>query len=655
MVMLAAFALAAPAAAGESARQVAMEPSAAEPSGAEPLLMDQVVVSASRFEEPAASVPNRVVVVGRGEVEESASADLGELLMGRSSFDVRTQGNPGSLQSISIRGASTNQVLVMVDGRPINSATTGMANLSEVSLDYIDHVEVIEGPYSHLYGSGAVGGVVNVITRQPPKELASTAAASYGSANTQLYQLSTGDTAGPFGFLLMGGARYSDGFRANSDLSAYDAAGKFTLQAGQVGLSLFSVVHRDEIGTPGPVPGPAGAAPLGDSQVTNLTTRNRNHLINNTLCAETSPSEGVVLRARLFQDWRELEDFGRQGFFNMNTFATDYDPYHDKFDTSIFGGSLEGEFTKGVSRLTVGSDWHYDKVDVHNQHTDVSGATLVDPGIDRDRTQAGFFVRERLQLLKPLALFLGGRLDYDTAFGQRVSPEAGLTLTLGRTTLRSSVAEVYRAPTFNDLYWPADAFGDHGNPNLRPEKGWSAEAGMRTELVPGRLSADLSFFRRDMRDEINWQPIDPTNPFSGWMPMNADRERTLGTTASLTARPSEKLELQASYTYLDAWVTEAGVMSRATLVPRHQVCAEAAYTLRKGTRVWARFLYLSDRFSGASVLHPLNLLSAGASQALGKHLEAFLQAENALDKSYSLQVGYPAPPLSFLGGLRFRI
>ncbi len=655
---------------GPLAGQVAAE-GGPPPKG---LVMDEVVVSASRFEELAAEVPNRVVVVPSSPEERSRTADLGQLLLGRSSFDVRNQGNPGSVQSISLRGASTAQVLVMVDGRPVNSVTLGMANLTEVSLDQIERVEVIEGPYSHLWGSGAVGGVVNVITRRPPDRFSASASAAYGSANSQLYSASVGDTVGDrkFGYLLMGGSHLSDGFRPNSDLEAYNGAGKFTLRAGDVDLSLFSNVYQQEIGVPGAQPDPArvlaGQVPLGNFEVTNLTERNRNLLVNNTLVAETSPAEGLTLRGRFFQDLRELSDFGRKEFFFLDPGGAGVSPFKDRFDTLIFGGSLEAGLERGVSRATLGVDWHYDAAEVTKRRTLDSGQDISLPGFDKERTSFGFFARERYQVSQPLALFVGGRIDYDTTFGTEFNPDAGLLLTIGRTALRGSVARVYRAPSFNELFWQDPAWSTFGNPDLKPETGWGSEVGVRREIIPGRLAADLSLFYWQIDHKITWR-TDPATFAS--RPENLDEQVTKGATLSVAARPTEALELQAAYTYLAAnqqrtgldWVTftEQVVRQRADLIPRHQVTWLAAYAWQTGTRAYVRGLYMSERRSSGKPgepLEPVVLLWAGASQRLRQGVEVFFEAENLLDEDYSLAAGFPAdgdfpaPPLNFLGGLR---
>lgn len=620
--------------------------------------MEPVVVTASRFEEPAAQVPNRVVVVEPGPLTEARERDLGELLFGRSSFNVRSQGNPGSVQTISLRGSASNQVLVLVEGRPLNSVTTGGANLSELMSYLVERVEVVEGPHSHVWGSSAVGGVVNVVTRRPPEELEAAASAAFGSADTQLYNFAVGDTLGGLGVLLMGGIQRSDGFRPNSDLEAYSGAGKFSLRAGELDLSLLSYAYSDEIGVPGSKPGPGQAAPPGDTEVRNLTQRMRTDLINNTLTAETSPAEGLTLRARFFQDLRQLEDFG-QDTYAPTVFA------RSTFDTLIFGGSLETELERGASRLASGVDWHHDAVEVAKWRTPEGGAAVAQPGFEESRTSVGVFVRERLQVTEPLALFLGARFDYDTTFGEEFSPDAGLTLTVGGTTLRGSVARVYRAPTFNELFWP-----DGGNPDLSPETGWGAEVGARREFLAGRLVADLSLFYWQIDNKIDWRMDPATFEFSS---ENLDEQETKGITLAVEAAPVEPLRLGATYTYLVAnqqntqmdWMLfeETTVRRRADLIPRHQVTAFLSYSFETGTRLYGRLLYESDRFSRYKPGEPLDdfvLLWAGASQRVGKNLELFFEAENLLDEDYSLQagspgdLGFPAPPLNFLGGLRVK-
>ena len=138
------------------------------------------------------------VVLGAQEISASSANNVGELLRETSSVDVTGYGSLGSAQSASIRGSSASQVLVMVDGRPINSITFGSADLSQIPLDYVERIEIVKGPTSHLYGANAMGGVINVITKKPPFRPSFKAGVSYGSFNTQNDPGRSWADSGPF-------------------------------------------------------------------------------------------------------------------------------------------------------------------------------------------------------------------------------------------------------------------------------------------------------------------------------------------------------------------------------------------------------------------------------------------------------------------------
>ena len=130
--------------------------------------MEEVVVTGTRTKEEIKNVPNAVIVIGAQEMAASSAKNVGELLKETSTVDVTGYGSLGSAQSVSIRGSSASQVLVMIDGRPINSITFGSADLSQIPLDNVERIEIVKGPTSHLYGANALGGVINVITKKPP-------------------------------------------------------------------------------------------------------------------------------------------------------------------------------------------------------------------------------------------------------------------------------------------------------------------------------------------------------------------------------------------------------------------------------------------------------------------------------------------------------
>ncbi|MFA4993396.1 MAG: TonB-dependent receptor plug domain-containing protein, partial [Candidatus Omnitrophota bacterium] len=168
--------------------------------------LDKIVVTPSRIEESSGDTGRVVDVVTAKEMEEGGAEDLADVFTGLTSVNISSYGGPGATKSVRMRGSTAAQVLVMVDGRPINNPRDGQVDLSTIPLEDISRVEVMHGPGSSLYGSSAMGGVVNIITKKPPKEGMKTKLySSFGTARTYVERMLNGARVSKFGYLLSGG------------------------------------------------------------------------------------------------------------------------------------------------------------------------------------------------------------------------------------------------------------------------------------------------------------------------------------------------------------------------------------------------------------------------------------------------------------------
>jgi len=214
--------------------------------------LDKIVVTPSRVEESYGEISRKVEVITSQDIEDSQAEDLPQALDNITSVDVDSYGGLGSTKSLSIRGSSAAQALVMMDGRPINNPRDGQVEWSNIPLDNIDRVEVMYGPASSLYGSAAMGGTVNIITKRPPKKGQKTELySSFGTYRTYAERLNQGARLGKFGYLITGGYQSSAGFRANSAFNAKDCNLKFEYGPNDFNaLALNTGFYTSKVGTP---------------------------------------------------------------------------------------------------------------------------------------------------------------------------------------------------------------------------------------------------------------------------------------------------------------------------------------------------------------------------------------------------------------------
>jgi outer membrane cobalamin receptor len=197
------------------------------------------------------------------DIEESPATSLGELLANELGIDWRTQGNyGGAVQEIHIRGMSGNGTQVLVNGVSVNSPSLGVADVGKISLNNIERIEIVKGSGSLLYGSGAMGGTVNIITKRPEREkMDLKVRAGYGSDNTYEASAEQGMfLTDDFGYYLTATRRETDGFRGNADLRHNDVSLKLVFDKGDIlDISLYGDYIDRYYGVPGVEP-PKGTA-----------------------------------------------------------------------------------------------------------------------------------------------------------------------------------------------------------------------------------------------------------------------------------------------------------------------------------------------------------------------------------------------------------
>jgi outer membrane receptor protein involved in Fe transport len=436
----------------------------------------EVVVTAARYPTPRRETPDTVSVVTRADLGAGNALDLGDAVSRTAGVEVVRHGGPGTLSSITVRGSRPSQVLVMQDGRPLNSVSSGDANASLVPEGAIDRVEVLRGPSGLLYGSSPLGGVVNVITARPPDRFSGSLAGQDGTYGTSLTRVEpNGDVASEDTF---------------AKAEAFENP-RIEVQAG---------TFDDALGVPGPKPAgdpllrTSTQAYFGDALSSSLTDRQQDHRRYVMTGLSYSPGAHHEFSLRHYAEENRL-DFTSGSYFGFG----DATRGGSRMTTRIMG--VEGEYVTGPweaekARLTAGGSWRRERLSEHEDTLDlVTGDTVTAPGFHAAaETGAGYAelsIRPLARMagvsdfdpaaLEGLTVVGGARRDQHSIFGGVTNHHAGAAWELGGTTARVSAGETFRAPTLNDLFWPSTVYAG-GNPDLRPERGrtfeWSLE---RTE------------------------------------------------------------------------------------------------------------------------------------------------------------------------------
>lgn len=462
--------------------------------------LDQVLVTATRTQ---ISVEDSVVpaqVIDRAEIERSQATSLAQLLQGRAGIGVSNQGGLGKLTTLNLRGSESDHVLVLVDGVRIGSASAGLAAFQDLPLSQIERIEIVRGPRSSLYGSDAIGGVIQIFTRRGGQGFQQNL--SLGGGSHGLREAGAGfSNRGERGWLaVQGGYQKTDGINACNG-SATLFAGCFVDQPDRDGYRNVSLSAR-------------GGYALTDTlriegQALNIDSRNEydgdalfaGNEADNTQQVfsgklDWTPSDRLHLAAQLGRNVDDADSYYRAPGARTRSFISTFDSRRDT-------AALQGDVTLAEGHLlSVGSDW---------QREHVTSTTAFDVD-SRDNTGVfaeyqGRFGAQQVQA--------SVRSDDNEQFGEHTTGSLGWGLALAHgLKLTASVGTGFKAPTFNDLYYPFA-----GNPELKPERSKSGNLGIAQYADSWNWT--FNAYETRVKDLISYDAI-------SFLPVNVDEARIRG-------------------------------------------------------------------------------------------------------------------------------
>ena len=582
----------------------------------------QVVVTATRTEMEIAESPQPISVITKETIAMAPEQTIPEIIQRAAGVLVTNNGPIGSITTANIRGSEAGQVLIMIDGRRINDVQNGQFDLSNLPLskDEIERIEVLRGGASALYGADAMGGVINIITKGPTKEPYTKVSASYGRFDTQEYSLTHRWKPGPLGYGLFVSRGMSNGFRPNSDYQAWTLGGDLRYDLpwkGEVRLSAKNI--QKEVGTPGSL------------NFTDPDDRQKDNITLLDLSYRDRIGSAVNLNARVFQNISRQEfDQGAQGPDAGPPFL------HKTYET---GGEIQATAPLGRINLFTGG--------VEAIQDRLNSSSL---GVHR-ATRSAIYLQDEIEIGQPVTATLGLRYDTNSLFQNQLDPRAAILIRLPwETRVRTSVARSYRAPTFNDLFWPENAFVA-GNPNLQPEKAWSYELGGEKKF--GDIAViKLAGFYRDVKDLIRW--AEGTDFV--WRPSNVQTAHIWGGEAEAVLYPWKGLAIPMNYSYL--YPRDESTGEPIINKPKHILNIGVEYITRFGLKSSLMGRYVQYYVDSTTTLNRDYFV---VDARLGYEFkvyrmfkgEGFVSLTNAFNRNYQINEGYPMPPRALNGGLWF--
>lgn len=590
-------------------------------SSSEPLA-ETIVVTATRQVQRANELLSDVTVIGADEIRQAGpAATIADLLARQPGIEIDSRGGPGTAGAVMIRGANGGHTLVLVDGLRVSSATLGEASWGYLPLSEVDRVEIMRGPASSLYGADAIGGVVQIFTRRGKGAPAFTAEAGYGSWETRSLKAGVSGSADALAYSLQVADQRSDGFSATTPKSsAYnpDRDG-YAMRNASASLA-YTIASGHEVG----------------ANVLYSDGWNRYDAFDYATMSgasdyrqdQTVAAYGAYSRNRLLPGWTSLVRVGRgtddsrqfQDGRQTSTIRTDQDQIQWQNDVLLPVGKallavervkqkVSGDVAYAVSERTIDS-W-------------LAGWT---GRVDDHRLQFNL------------------RNDENSQFGHKTTGFAGYGYQF-TPAWRASVAygTAFRAPTFNDLYWP-----DAGNPNLRPETARNREAAVHYEAAGQHASA--TYYHNSVDDLIDWAPIAPGSWI--WQPANVHKADLEGLTLAYAGRVAG-FDLRASADFQDA--RDADTDKQLRYRAREHGSLSVGRT--EGPWNWGvEVAGTGKRYNDTAntqVLGGYGVVNLLGGYAIDREWSLFARADNVFDRKYERVATYATPGANVFVGVRY--
>ena len=554
--------------------------------------LNDIVVTASGFEQQISSAPASISVISREELERGHYQNVTDALRDVPGVVVTGGGAGDNGNDISIRGMPSQYTLILVDGRPQNSRESrpnGSAGFEQdwlPPLQAIERIEVVRGPMSTLYGSDAIGGVINVITRK---------VADTWHGNIQLDTVLQEDSAS------------GDSRQANFYLSG-------PLVADRLGLQLYGrTSERDEDDIENgyeekslqSLTARLSLAASDNHDFTaeaGITEQDRRSLVGRSAPAEGCRGGCTDSIGEYTNSHVALTHSGRFDWGTSETFVQRERSENQSRDIEITNTTAKTSVVipLGMHMLTVGASWEEESLE-DGTTNQISDRTAV------ENSQWALFMEDEWMLTNAWALTGGLRLDDDDNYGSHLSPRLYSVWNMTpEWTLKGGVSTGYRSPNLREITpdWGQVSRGGnvYGNPDLEPETSLNKEIALLYGNDAG-LNGSLTLFHNDFEDKITRIacPIDICNAGPnqfGSDPtyrVNIDDAVTQGVEASLGAPLTDTLALTASYTFTDSEQKSGEYAGEPlTQLPRHQVSATLDWDVNARLSQWTKVSYRGE-------------------------------------------------------------
>ena len=609
---------------------------------------ETIIVTATRAPTRASRVGSSVTVIDAPAIARAQSIPVIDLLRDVPGVAFSRTGGVGSLTTVRIRGAESDQTVLLIDGVKLNdpSSPGGGFNFANLLVGDLERIEVLRGPQSTLYGSQAMGGVVQIITRAGDVPFAASVTLEGGDLNTRRARGSVRGQVGGLSYVLAAGQFETDGISSAAAGKERDGYKNTLVQSrldyalnDQLSLEARVFWSDSDVGIDG-FPAPS-------------------FVLSDTL--ERSKTEELIVYTGANLTLLDGRSRTRFGFSETQTDRTNLNPTLAVQNTFVgTGTNRRAEFQTSLDvtpqfQILGGGEFEQSRL-----RTASPSVTNPNPTPLRAKSElSALYLQGQASPTAWLTATVGVRWTDHDSFGEALNTRATIAASFneGTTIVRAALADGFKSPT------PFQLFSNFGNAKLQAEEASSAEIGLEQAWFSRRLIGSLTYFERDTINQIdfvscfgNAAAICVGRPSGTYD--NIARTKAEGTEFTLEAKPTQHLSLSAGFATLDARNKVRGTANFNRLLPRRAKetgFATIGYVFGFGLDVSATYSRVGDSFNNAGnsvVIQGYDLVTLRASQKINSHWTVFARVENAGDEIYETVTGYGSPRRQTLVGLR---
>lgn len=615
-----------------------------------------IVVTANRSAQAADRVGQSVTVITTEQIEANQTVAVADLLSRTPGVSVSSNGGLGSVTALRIRGAETDQTAVVIDGVKLNdpSGTGGGYNFGNLLVGDIARIEVLRGAQSTLWGSQAIGGVVNIATAEPTRPFQASIDAEVGSRDTRSLRGGIGGATERATWRLAASHYQTDGFSAYAKGTEADGYENFGL-SGRANIRLIEGVSLDlrAVYSDGEVDVDGFPAPL--------------YAFNDTW--ETSRTKELVAYTGLNFDLLDGRLSNRVAYAYTNTERLNENPAQAvtpvTFDTR--GENKRYEY-QGVLDIRKGWTATFGAEHEESEFRSASPSSFTPNPTPATASVgiSGYFAQLQAEVVDGLTLTAGVRRDEHDTFGGKTLGQAAVAWSLneGNTVLRASFGQGFKAPSLYQLY------SDYGNAALLPEEADGWDAGIEQHLFDGDLILSATYFARETTNQIDYVSCASSATPASAPACFVNGARRFGYYDNIALTEADGVELaaaarlgaldiQANYTLTNTENRTPGTNFGRELARRPKEAANLVATyvwpFKLSTSVAVQ--HVGDSFDNAANTTPLEaytLVDLRASYPVNDTLEVYGRVENLADETYATSSNYGVAGRGVFFGLRAR-